>query len=97
MVTAADTEVAAPTDDELKKFYEENPQTYTAPEYRSIVAMKADPADIAAKIIVSDAELQSNYEKYKLDYRDARNPRHRTDRLPQYRRGEKGQGPHRGG
>ena len=30
--------------------------------------MKADPADIAAKIIVSDAELQSAYEKFKPDY-----------------------------
>lgn len=68
VVAAADTEVAAPTDDELKKFYDQNPQTYTAPEYRSIVAMKADPADIAAKIIVSDEELQSNYERYKADY-----------------------------
>ncbi len=68
VVTANETEIPAPTDAELKKFYDENPQTYTAPEFRSGVVMKADPADIAAKIIVSDEELQSNYEKYMADY-----------------------------
>jgi len=68
MVTAADTEIAAPTDEELKKFFDENPQAYTAPEYRNVVVMKADPADLAAKIIVSDEELQSTYDRYKADY-----------------------------
>ena len=68
VVSATETEIPAPTDDELKKFYDENPQAYTAPEYRSVVVMKADPADIAAKIIVSNEELQSNYEKYKADF-----------------------------
>lgn len=68
VVTATDAEVAAPTDDELKKFYDENQQVYTAPEYRSVVVMKADPADVAAKIIVSDEELQSSYDRYKADY-----------------------------
>ncbi len=68
VVTATDAEIAALTDDELKKYYDENQQTYTAPEFRSVVVMKADPADIAAKIIVSDEVLQANYDRYKDDY-----------------------------
>ncbi|MBL8906902.1 MAG: SurA N-terminal domain-containing protein [Rhizobiales bacterium] len=68
VVTASETEVVAPADDELKKYYDDNPQTYTAPEYRSVVVMKADPADIAPKIIVSDEQLQSNYDRYRSDF-----------------------------
>jgi peptidyl-prolyl cis-trans isomerase D len=68
VVKALDTDVPAPTDDEIKKFYDERPQDYTAPEYRNIVVMKADPADIAAGIIIDDAALQAGYEKFKPDY-----------------------------
>ncbi|MBL8894887.1 MAG: SurA N-terminal domain-containing protein, partial [Rhizobiales bacterium] len=68
VVTANESEIPAPTEEELKKFYDENSQTYTAPEYRSVVVMKADPADIAPKIIVSAEELQSSYDRYRTDY-----------------------------
>ncbi len=65
---AAETEIAPPTDDELKKHYEANPQSYTAPEYRSIAIMKAEPADIAAKLTLTDEEIKAGYEKFKGDY-----------------------------
>jgi len=68
VVKALDSEIPAPADEELKKFYDENPQVYTAPEYRSVVVMKADPADVAAKIIISDMDLQAGYDRYKADY-----------------------------
>jgi peptidyl-prolyl cis-trans isomerase D len=68
VVKALHTDVPAASDDDIKKFYDERPQDYTAPEYRNIVVMKADPADVAATIVIDDAALQAAYEKYKPDY-----------------------------
>lgn len=68
IVTTADSEVPAPTDDEIKKEYEANPDAYTAPEFRAVAIMKAEPADIAAKITLTDQDLADGYEKYKAEY-----------------------------
>lgn len=68
VVKAADSEVTPPTDDEIKKEYEADPAAYTAPEYRAVAVMKAEPADIIAKIQLSDADLQAGYDKYKSEY-----------------------------
>ena len=67
-IAASATDVAAPTDEELKKQYDATPAAYTAPEYRSIAVMKVEPADMAPKIAISAEELTKGYEKYKLDY-----------------------------
>ncbi len=67
-VVVAESEIVAPTDEEIKKHYEGNPQSYTAPEYRSIAVIKAEPADVAAKLTLSDEELKAGYERLKLDY-----------------------------
>lgn len=68
IVTTADSEVPAPTDDEIKKEYETNPAAYTAPEFRAVAIMKAEPGDIAAKITLTDQDLADGYEKYKGEY-----------------------------
>ena len=68
VVTTADSEVAAPTDDEIKKEYETHPEAYTAPEYRSVAIMKVEPADIASKITLTDRDLADGYAKYKSEY-----------------------------
>jgi peptidyl-prolyl cis-trans isomerase D len=67
-ITASEADVAAPTDEELKKQYEATPAAYTAPEYRSIAVMKVEPSDMAPKIAISTEELAKGYEKYKPDY-----------------------------
>ena len=68
IVTTADSEVTPPTDDEIKKEYDAHPEAYTAPEYRSIAIMKAEPADIAAKITLTDQDLADGYAKYKNEF-----------------------------
>jgi peptidyl-prolyl cis-trans isomerase D len=68
VITTAETEVPAPTEDEIKKEYEANPAAYTAPEYRSIAVMKAEPADIAAKVTVSEEDITAGFERYKGEY-----------------------------
>ncbi len=68
IVKTADTEIAAPTDDEIAKEYESNPAAYTAPEYRSIAVMKAEPADIVSKITLTDDEVSQGYERLKSEF-----------------------------
>jgi peptidyl-prolyl cis-trans isomerase D len=68
VVKAAETEVPAPGDDEIKKQYDGNPQSYTAPEYRTIALMTVAPADIAKNQAISAEDIATGYEKYKLDY-----------------------------
>jgi len=68
VVRVADSEVAAPTDAEIKARYEGNPAAYTAPEFRGAAIMKAEPEDLAARISLGDDELRAGYEKYKGDY-----------------------------
>jgi peptidyl-prolyl cis-trans isomerase D len=66
--SVTDADVPAPTDAELKKQYESTPVAYTAPEYRSVVILKVDPTDLAAKIQVSDQELADGYNTFKTEY-----------------------------
>ena len=68
IVTTADSDVPAPTDDEMQKEYEANPAAYTAPEFRAVAIMKAEPADIAAKITLTDQDLAEGFDKYKGEF-----------------------------
>ncbi len=67
-VKTADSEVTAPTEDEIKAEYDANPAAYTAPEYRAIATMKAEPADIASKIELAESDITAGFDKYKGDY-----------------------------
>jgi peptidyl-prolyl cis-trans isomerase D len=68
VATTAETDVSAPTEEEIKAEYDANPAPYTAPEYRAIAIMRAEPADLAAKIELSDGDIAAGYDKYKADY-----------------------------
>jgi peptidyl-prolyl cis-trans isomerase D len=59
--SVSEADVPAASDADLKKQYESTPTAYTAPEYRGIAVMKVEPADIANKIQVDDAQLQEYY------------------------------------
>jgi peptidyl-prolyl cis-trans isomerase D len=68
VVTTQDSEVPAPAEDEIKKEYEANPAAYTAPEFRVVATMKVEPADMAAKVALTDEDIAAGFEKYKGDY-----------------------------
>ncbi len=68
IITTQDSEVAAPTEDEIKAEYEANPAAYTAPEYRSVAIMTLEPADVAAKVVLTEEDISLGYDKYKADY-----------------------------
>lgn len=62
------TSAPQPTPDELTKQYEATPQSYTAPEYRSVAILKAFPEDTASRFEVSDAELEAAFERLKGEF-----------------------------
>ncbi|MGE0004995.1 MAG: SurA N-terminal domain-containing protein [Parvibaculaceae bacterium] len=64
----AEQDVPAPSEQDLKTYWEKNSARYTAPEYRVIAVLKADPQDLAATIQISDADLAAAYDRFKRDY-----------------------------
>ncbi len=66
-IQAAVTDVAAPSDSEIKEQYEKTPAAYTAPEYRSIAVLKVEPSDLISKISITDDEVKAGYERLKAE------------------------------
>jgi peptidyl-prolyl cis-trans isomerase D len=56
-------EVPAPTDDQLKTYFEANKSKYAAPEYRKISFVRLEPGEIADETAISDEEVKSYYDK----------------------------------
>lgn len=55
-------EIAPPSPDEMKEFYEANKRRFTAPEFRTLTILRLEPKDVAATITISDEELRQAYE-----------------------------------
>jgi peptidyl-prolyl cis-trans isomerase D len=55
----------APTDDDLKKTYEQNKSQFMTPEYRKFEVLMLTSADAQKQIPVTDAELEAAYERDK--------------------------------
>ena len=58
-------DVGAPSEQDLKAFYESRQQTYRAPEYRKVTYLSVTPASLADAKAVSDADAQALYERVK--------------------------------
>ncbi|MDP3897086.1 MAG: SurA N-terminal domain-containing protein [Mesorhizobium sp.] len=57
--------VAAPADDVLRTWFDENKATYAAPEYRKIAYVKLEPSDIADPTSITDDQVAKDYEANK--------------------------------
>jgi peptidyl-prolyl cis-trans isomerase D len=57
--------LAAPSQEELKKFFQDNKALYGIPEYRSLVILTVTPASIAKPDDISDADALNRYEEVK--------------------------------
>jgi len=62
---AAAGPLAAPSQEELKKFFQDNKALYGIPEYRSLVILTVTPASIAKPDDISDADALNRYEEVK--------------------------------
>jgi peptidyl-prolyl cis-trans isomerase D len=58
-------DIAAPTEDQLKTFFQERQATFRAPEYRSVNVLVVDPESIAKPDAVTDADARRRYEEVK--------------------------------
>ena len=58
----------APPEAVLRRYYDNNPARYTAPEYRHIKAVILSPDSIGRSLTVSDADLRAYFDAHKSDY-----------------------------
>jgi peptidyl-prolyl cis-trans isomerase D len=54
-------DIAKPTEDALKKYFDERKILFRAPEFRRIVSVAVTPQDLAKSIQVSDADVKQYY------------------------------------
>jgi peptidyl-prolyl cis-trans isomerase D len=54
--------VPAPTDEELKRFYDNNQAKFTQPEYRKLGILAVTPETVRDQVEISEADLKSAYE-----------------------------------
>jgi peptidyl-prolyl cis-trans isomerase D len=59
--------VAAPSNEELQKYFEARRAAYASPEYRSLVTLVLTPAKIAKPDEVSDEDAKKRYEELKTE------------------------------
>jgi peptidyl-prolyl cis-trans isomerase D len=59
---------ADPGDAVLRRYYDNNIKTYTAPEYRRIRAVILSPATIGRTLTISDTDLHAWYDAHKPDF-----------------------------
>jgi peptidyl-prolyl cis-trans isomerase D len=55
-------DIAKPTDNALKKYFDDRKILFRAPEYRKIVSVALTPQDLAKSIQVSDADVKKYYD-----------------------------------
>ena len=60
------SKVRSPSEAELIKFYKENPESFTAPEYRNITAIFLDPVEVAKELSPDQAKVKEEYEFRKV-------------------------------
>jgi peptidyl-prolyl cis-trans isomerase D len=60
--------IPAPTDSEIKSYFEQNKKTYAAPEYRKFSYVRLEPQDIADPSAITDQQVSEDYEKNKARY-----------------------------
>ena len=65
---AAAPEPPEPTDEQLKRAYEDDPQRYATPATRRIQAVILSPDTIARDVEVPEADIAAYYEQHKSDY-----------------------------
>jgi len=60
--------VAAPAEDALKTWFDQNKAKYAAPEYRKISYVKLEPSDISDPSTITDEDVAKDYEANKRRY-----------------------------
>lgn len=67
-INTQDFPAPAPTADELKAFYDDNKNSFMAPERRTFKALFLSPKDLTAGIKISDDDVKKEYEANKAQF-----------------------------
>jgi len=59
----------APTDEQLKTYFEANLSKYRAPEYRKLEILSLEPKDLADQQTVTDEEIAADYQAREASYK----------------------------
>ncbi len=59
--------VAAPSEDDLRKYFDDRKAGYSAPEYRSVVTLTITPESVVKPESISDADARKRYDDLKGD------------------------------
>ncbi|HHI82053.1 MAG TPA: peptidylprolyl isomerase [Rhizobiales bacterium] len=57
-------EIAAPSEADIKAYYDEHPKTFTAPEYRKLSLLLLKPEDLLETVEVKDEDIKADYEAH---------------------------------
>lgn len=57
-----------PTEEQLTRYYENNPDLFTAPEYRAVTFLLLTLEDVAREIEIPEAALRAAYEERRTDF-----------------------------
>lgn len=57
-----------PTADELQEIYQQNIDTFKQPERRDVTVLAFGPADVAARVEVSDSDIKAEYERQRNNF-----------------------------
>ncbi|PWK69778.1 peptidylprolyl isomerase [Aminobacter sp. AP02] len=63
--------IAAPSDEVLKAWFEENKKNYAAPEFRKLSYVKLEPEDIMDVASITDEQVRQDYDKNKSHFTTA--------------------------
>ncbi len=64
VLTAAQAgEIPAPDEAALKTFFDQRKASFRAPEFRKVNVLVATPSDVAAGMVITDAEIQAAYDR----------------------------------
>jgi peptidyl-prolyl cis-trans isomerase D len=67
-VASATLEVPPPDDAAIKQYYDQNPDRFTAPEYRTISYVPIEVEEIAKEINVPKEDIESTYEDRRAEF-----------------------------
>jgi peptidyl-prolyl cis-trans isomerase D len=65
LTPAQASNIPAPTEDDLKKYFEANKAAFRAPEYRSLRVLHLTPQSVMKDITIPDEDLKKTYEQIK--------------------------------
>lgn len=65
---SAAPEPPAPTDDDLHRFYDNDPGRYSAPAYRHVKMVVLSPETVAKTLTVSDADIDAFHEAHRSEF-----------------------------